>query len=1033
MSLEILAPEEELTRFDVDNQQLLTRSTELTAIVDILQAIDDATLSREEFPLSNIKSLQWRLGGEAAQFHDFRLDDHAWEADLSQAAWQPGVRQFLVRLITDEQQPRTFEIVRNIRFQRPAPNIDLGALGKLLRVDTPRLDFAATVNDRSDDVEVTLRQTSQQDGKSQTTTIGPKLIGRQQAAPHLDSKITLQPGVNLFEVIAVNKNALEGFEALETNRRTFTVEYTPAGPPVITLSGVEEISGRGAVPFADGTVIVHKPTLKLTGKIDTDGELQTATIQTLVENQTKQTVNLDVVGQKTLAIQQELPLIPGPQTIRITAQTVGNRKDSLDLQVDYRPPVPGLTLIRPQTSQIKRIAPEKPEMEIEVGLSSPDGIALADQHLDKTAKIMVNGQSRETPVKIKVDADNPQSGKLTATAPLTRGKNQINVLLENQWGEKRLTELITVKYQIPPLIGEIELKQLPNSKATAACTIVSPEEIEQPHVWVAMNGKSLSAESFSLTADALQPGHWNVGIENLQLELGSNQLQVRASTIEGDTERISNEILLQAPPPQPKPFARIISPTNSSAIQTSRVTVSFAVQSASQLKYVDLIVNYDGKGEQRLRWPANKIPIQKNEFGKFEMIEDWELDLQPGYVNLSIQAANAGGIFETNPPVKLNVMNQPVRIVIDRIIVPAAGGQELTTNFKSGRNVFSGVAGDGHVKLVGHVQWSKEHEQVTTHQQPRFLKISVNGFLQRAELDLSTIKEGVAHFEANVILNRHRENRIRVELPDQANERVAPYFADCENPETRQQLHLVVLGVAKDAVSNENLADGQQLLDSARAAFLLQTQGSVFSGEPQTYGGPLVGEQATRTKFKRRLDIIKRKMRKRGNARQPNDVVIFYYQGKEVVHEENDDFILATHGNWAAPRTGRAISGTWLMDRFGDLPGAHLVLLENQRETNLLTPKSPPLTPTTPIALRRIPKLGTLGLFRVVRSNAKVESDLLLAVEQSMSNAAQQGMANYQLGLLSNDVQLNVFRRGLGFEFDVDQDLQSLVLLRSGN
>ncbi len=1024
MSLDIVAPQEGLVYRDAPNRHLVARTGDLSAQLEIMCAVDDAVFAPDVFPVGNVKSLKWRLGGENEAFHDFNLtNDLTWEADLSTVPWQTGVREFLVRLETDELPPRTYEIKQTLRFQRPAPTIKLDVPKSHDRTPVKRFAFNAEITDRADDVNVTVKVTTWKDGRLQTETIGPDKFndnGAQLLINHIDD---LEPGDNRFEIIAANVNAMPGYEDIETARSTFTVEFIESGTPVISLNWVNEADGRRGSEFRTGAVTVGQPGLQLSGKIKADIGLASAELVVLRDDKTESTKKLDVNGSE-IDFGETVSLKPGAQTVRLQATTKGGRTDRFDLAVDYVPPPPFVLVTQPKRQRLSLTAPSEPRVEIMASLLSPEGVSLKDQQLDKTAALFVNGTRVDGNLKIVPSEDNPRRGELTATINVERGENRVEVVLKNQWGAESRTRLCDVQFKIPPQIGEVTLKQTKFPMAEAACEVKSPAELGRPVISLIRNGQSLPDDLFQVTQADDGSGIWQVTAGEIPLVEGENTLVVSAKNRDGEIERSSNEIVVEAPPPLPT--VRIISPTTDQAIQTPRVAVTFSVQSESPLKWVDVITRCAAKGkESRIHVAPEVLPAEKDAFGEYQFVHNMEVELEPGEMNeILLEASNEGGISAAIEPVRLNVMQEPVRVVIDRIDVPETGGQPLRAIFQAGRNVFDRAAAEGQVQVFGHVEWSSESSAPSPHQ--RFVCVSVNGFLRLANLDLSQIESGRANFQVPVVLNREQENRIRIELPQSVDETVPAYFADCEKPETRQHLHLVVLGGTKDAAGGGDAQDEQRLLDETRKAFQIRNDANSAFAAHTIH--PLTGENATITSVRRQFRRIKHEIERRIRQRQPNDVVIFVYQGKEVATTGADGFVLATHDNWVAPQSNEsAISWNWLSRHFNNMPGAHLVFLES-------LPGAPNMARENLPGVHRLPNQGMLSLLRVVRNGIQRNSDLLLAVQQSASEILnEQQDAIVRLGPLREKIGRSAAQRGLAFQFDVHEDLHSLVLVKQQN
>jgi hypothetical protein len=205
------------------------------------------------------------------------------------------------------------------------------------------------------------------------------------------------------------------------------------------------------------------------------------------------------------------------------------------------------------------------------------------------------------------------------------------------------------------------------------------------------------------------------------------------------------------------------------------------------------------------------------------------------------------------------------------------------------------------------------------------------GFLRT--LKVPAPAEGVerAEFRVPLVLNLP-ENRLRVEAPEIAasNQKLAiedysiaalqHVYVDCAKPEQRQRLHLVLMGVQME--NGRNVCRAEDLTEAAAAALRLRTPETAFASI-KSYT-TLVGEKAIGRNLRTMMVLIETQIAQQRLASGINDVVMFYYRGREY-RAANGEFLLEDFQNYENPiEHPQSISESYLAGLFEHLPGATL-------------------------------------------------------------------------------------------------------------
>src|SRR5262249_11556005 len=142
-----------------------------------------------------------------------------WSADLSGVAWQRGEHTLRTVVATKEAVPHQHSQELVLRYQPPAPRIKFVPGDDQMIVDKPAFTLKAEVfrGDIDEPVLVRFRHNGQEAAWRPAVEF-----------PLQDNQLfTLKPGENALQIVAMNRDALAGYEDLETTEQTLLVTYNP--------------------------------------------------------------------------------------------------------------------------------------------------------------------------------------------------------------------------------------------------------------------------------------------------------------------------------------------------------------------------------------------------------------------------------------------------------------------------------------------------------------------------------------------------------------------------------------------------------------------------------------------------------------------------------------------------------------------------------------------------------------------------------------------------------------------------------------
>jgi hypothetical protein len=375
-------------------------------------------------------------------------------------------------------------------------------------------------------------------------------------------------------------------------------------------------------------------------------------------------------------------------------------------------------------------------------------------------------------------------------------------------------------------------------------------------------------------------------------------------------------------------------------IDVPRYRVRWTVQSKSRLERVGLTHRHDGRVVERKEALAKAGEL-------VDANDVWDVDLRPGLNELQVDAVNDGGLQTAS--VRVSYIEKPVRVEIDGLELRRAqpGVVMHSEDVRDGTLVFA-KADDGLARLHGRVIWQVAKDRPAD--SALTVRTWVNGFQQiPTRLRPAEDRPNESIFEADMVLNRVNDNHILIKVPDLKEKKESLkrcLVRHCAKPVTEQRLNLLVVGAeaadkkhlfdrALVALGAEALAN-KTTVDSGRARASAEGFGRA-TGAFQSIGEVVVlpGSEADKYAVRDGFFRIRNAIEQGDPDRPVNDIVVFYFQGKEAIRPTgagtSDHFLLVNDTD-----EDYRISCDQLATLFGESVGAQIILLDVAREPGQL-------------------------------------------------------------------------------------------------
>src|SRR5262249_19739246 len=465
---------------------------------------------------------------------------------------------------------------------------------------------------------------------------------------------------------------------------------------------------------------------------------------------------------KEFAIDQQVTLVPGPQEFQFHA-TAGGEEATAAVVIDYRPALPRLVLLTPETALTAyEDGKESRDLSLEFKLITPP------ERQPFEAAVLVDGQKQ---------ADKPvfdaKAEKLTAKARLQPGTSRIQVELTNQWQATSLSEPIVARYLRPARIVETSPKESKKPLVDLVANVVSATPLVKDAAVAEVNGRKIG---FIEMADAGQ-GNWTVRLRDVPLDAGKNEVRLWVSNAEAQTREPGAWTINFAP--QRPPEVTTVQPAVDTTVTEPELKLRAQVKSATPPRRVEIV----REGRTLLREPVDVANLKTVSPGLYDLPETL-VKLEPGENRLRVEAVNDGGLGHATVVVGYRAM--PVRLIIDGLRVPNLPGKLIAPERQpDGRLSFPPLA-EARFMLEGRVVWDQDSdEQLGKINQVR---VFVNGCQQLpAELKKpAAASSRERSFQASLVLNRAERNLIEVEVPNLKQEAGGrpEFVVSCSKPES---------------------------------------------------------------------------------------------------------------------------------------------------------------------------------------------------------------------------------------------------------
>jgi hypothetical protein len=610
-------------------------------------------------------------------------------------------------------------------------------------------------------------------------------------------------------------------------------------------------------------------------------------------------------------------LPPGEQTISLSIVLTDAEVLTAELPVAYQRAIPEVNLLSPADGQEFIEGREEPLAVIQAEFRSADPQSF-------TAQLIHNGRD------VKELTIDPQ-GRISGSVTLTAGENQLRVRLQpRDVSDFRDTSPVTVLYRRPPRVEEVEAT--PPGDSPFVDLTVRGSSIHPPsRLDILMGPRRVRTVEGAQISWQPEEHRWQATIPQLPLVRGTNPFRVFVQNQDGRSLQPGRIDVEFAPAPPPLAEVQFLAPASDSMTTDPDYTAVLLTRSKSPLRQIRLWHNGQEVGRNdQLR------EVRANRDGWFEHEERVRVTLAPGANFFEGFVMNEGG--EATTEARLTYHYRPVRM---EILALSGGGRagvpawRMTPRPGTGVEiVFDGPVPTGQARIHGRVVWDQPDARRTRQRMP--VHVWVNGFHQApVQLEMLGEESNERLFTASIVLNKAEANQIELNLPRLSTEADCPlsYSIACRQPVLDRRLHLAIIGVGVAPDQTPRLE--QRALEAFQAS---RAEGKKSQFETPAFRrgwiyGPITGERVNRYRIQGLLDQIKRSVNNLSRSDPMNDVIVIYYEGGEIVYEE-EQFFLTTKEATAISDLNpdvvklSSVGSQLLSEFFSSMGGAHLMFLD---------------------------------------------------------------------------------------------------------
>ncbi len=878
----------------------------------------------DDYALDDKHVLTWRLthsdGGNAAAevaAGTAVRDLKEWQADLSRVQWRRGQYRLRFALHARADGPEVASEAVVLRFQPPAPRLALLSGGKPARATErdpmksaeERLELSIAVQAPAGQ-EVELQFSGYRNG----TKLPPEVVPAarlQTGSGTVQQAFELQEGLNRLVFRAVNREALAGHEAEESDAAEVWVSYKAPHESLPRFTGLrlepEPVVERSA---GDELWVVDRPAARLTGKVEAEGVLVQA--DWAAGGAPKSLVSAGESSGAEFAI--DLKLKAGEvEDVRLRAKSRHSDEKVETRRVVFRP---GLPAVRVGPTEGPDLLKNKVTLKGAVWPATDDPFEL---------RVRVTGEKGDTAAfDAKVDR---KAGVWTAEVTLFPGTNAVETVVSNKWRGERLADRpLSLRYRRPPRLANFPEKvvAVETNRVSLPLTVEGPSD--RPITAVTVDGRPVAHEIGKPEVTGGQ-ARWQVRLPELFVNDGErnlDQVTVRAVTDEGESAPVVIRVG-HARIPRP-PRARFVSPAAVDTAKRPEYRVEFRVESERPLERVEI-----RRGDEVIYKADVTRAVREGALATLQGKAD--LALVNGANRLELVAVNADG-RSPRAEVVVSYTEPAVLITVDRVELRSEKGDveaTLTPVCDPSCEVrFSDPAPRGLVWLAGHVRWNDPRAKQLD--DPGLAVVARVADVRQFPVALGprgTGEEANARpFHVPLVLIGP-ENRVAVDVPSvsQQEQSRREFTLRCLAPVRKQRLHLLIVGV--DVRDGERLArrflDALAVDERYRPAGL---QGEFVKNPPfeQCVLYRVLTGEVERGKVEAQLvEINKEITRLKNRTGWLNDLVLIYYQGQDLVDNRQRHW-LKTSRNLQFPNVPPeefAIP----VDELPRVPGAELLLV----------------------------------------------------------------------------------------------------------
>ncbi len=869
-----------------------------------------------------VQSIEWWLKDLDSSPRQFRRTaPDIWISDIASDILSRSAIEMMVRLVTRDSPPREVTRRFKVRSRPGAPQIRLISPSSAVSHSESELYTIQAEISCNVPVEVSVIRLP----ADETETSVP--VHLESSGPLMQS-VELRPGRNVFRVTAVNRGVMNedgSSHSAETASAEAVIHFHQPGPPRFTLQSVEQ--NQEVTPFLlkDGHLQVEAEQIRIIGSVESPSLLRELSLHQ--NGVTRAFTDFSPGQQRRVEFSETLQLIPGEQELIMVAGA-GGTLATLPVKVIYAPPLPDIRLISPRSSVVELDQSQSPA-QITVKYELRGG-----SHHQLRYQVLVNGVASQPDPRQVAERSNlvEETLSIPATSDVPEQRTRIVLKLLSPWNQVTSAPVF-VRFRHRPEIHHLEIvREKISSVAKVVCHVATPASLPVMDVSLAVNGTRITSPHYLLQQNKVS-GRQQLVFSNVALQQGDNRISVSVINSDGVSEvKHISEHIQSAPRP---PEIRTTFPIADTAVLLPRCRVSFEVLSDTALHQADIVTEHPRQTVERVSLldtnPANSVTatgkLRRHQFEEF-------VTLSPGVNRIRIEVTNQGGL--STREFQLSYVAPPVMISLNSVDSsdrPADNSIPFDSTIEKHVPHLYCDVNSGVVTLRGDIRWQEG-------QRPPgdswTVRIWVNGFMSSARTEPPDETLRRAEFRIPIVLNLP-QNRIRVEAPevtasyqrlpqqDQHLSLLQNVIVECREPERRQRLYLLLMGV--EMRDGRNVCSASELEDSARAALRLNTPESAFS--EIILHPPLVGENAVRRLLQTATSQINSEITRRKSETGINDVVMFYYRGCEHA-ASNGEFLLEDFDNAPEPakHQNSSITEKYLASLFDRLPGAHVVFLD---------------------------------------------------------------------------------------------------------